>query len=151
MAYTGSKSQSGRRTSIAIGDGVTPTEGFTPIFEMKSSTQSGRNNPTDDTTNFDSSGREFVTTIPDFGSFEFTGARVSSDPGQMALEAAWSAATVHNFKITYPKRADQTTTGDVAAFKALVTDANESNSFDKQISVTYKIKVTGAITLTPGT
>ena len=149
MPYTSSQAGIGLGSILSIGTvGATPT--FTLVGELKSLTQSGRSVGTEDTTNFQSSAKEFLPTLVDSGTWDFSGNRIGSDAGQIAMEAAFSGLSLLPFKIQLPKTSKQTTAGDTFTFTALVQDLNYSVSVDKAVTVTGKLKVSGIITETPG-
>ena len=148
--YTTSKAGIGLKTVLSIGDGGTPTENFVAVGEIKTITQSGRQVATEDTTNMQSSAREFIPTLLDSGTWDISGNRIGTDAGQIAMEASFSGLKLHNFKIQLPVESGQTTTGDLFTFLALVQEVNYSVAVDKAQTFTAKLKVSGAITLTPG-
>lgn len=153
MSYSHSLAGVGLSTLLAIGDGAT-TEVFTTVGELKTLNQTGRTVATEDVTNFQSTQREFIPTLLDEGTWDFTGNRVGTDSGQILMESAINAASgmkLHNFKITLPKTPVQTTSGDVFAFAALVQEISYQVSVEKAVTFSGKIKVSGAITVTPGT
>lgn len=147
MSYTGSKAQSGSQTILAIGS--TPTT----IGEVTNLSQSGKQNATDDTTNLQSLGEEFIATLLKPGKWDVTLNRVSGDAGQLLLVAAFNAATVGPFTITLPKTPTQTTSGDKYAFTALVEELDDVSDVkpDKKVTTKASLKVSGAITFTAGT
>lgn len=143
MAYTGSKAISGQGTTLSIGG--TPTV----IGEVSDINQSGRQMGTEPTTNLQSVAKEFIGTIMDSGSVEFSFNRVASDAGQVAVEAALVAGLPVAFVLQEPK-GSFTTTGPKAAFNALVVESNLSWA-SKVITGKIKLMVSGAITWTAGT
>lgn len=149
MPYTQSAAGIGLGTILSIGTlGASPT--FTPVGELKTLTQSGRSVGTEDTTNFQSLAKEFIPTLVDSGTWDFSGNRIGGDSGQVAMEAAFSGLSLLPFKIQLPKTPKQASTGDTFTFNALVQDLNYSVSVDKAVTLTGKLKVSGIITETPG-
>lgn len=152
MSYSKSQAQSGRGTILSIGStGATPT--FSVIGEVKTATQSGSQWGTEDVTNFESGNdQEFQTTIRDNGEFSLAGNRVPSDAGQLATEAAFSDGIIRPFKLQLPINTltGQTSTGDLYTFSALVVSRDFSVEFNKVITFATKLKVSGPVTLTPG-
>lgn len=150
MTYSTTKAQSGRGTSLSIGTG-------SPVLigEIRSLSQSGNTWETSDVTNFQSGfTKEFIATILDSGEFEVTCNRVSSDAGQVALSTAFNgsgAGTLAAFSIALLKSGTQTTSGDAITFNALVQASNMTIDPTKEITTTYRLKVSGNWTLTPGT
>jgi hypothetical protein len=146
MTYTGSKAIAGRGSILSVG--ATPTV----VGEVKSSGFTGNKWDTVDVTNYQSGpDREFIVTVRDNGTLKVAGNRVSTDAGQLLVEAAYGTGAITAFILTLPKSAAQTTTGDTYGFNALV----ESRSFDddvtKEISWDVSLKISGAVTFTAGT
>jgi hypothetical protein len=146
MAYTGSKAQAGRGTTIGIGG--TPTL----IGEVTDIPMALPKWETAEVTNLDSgSDAEYITTIRKSSNFSVKGNRVASDAGQVAVQAAYATGTVSSFTVQLLKTGSQTTTGDKYVFNALVL----SQSFDitpaKQIEYALDLQITGAVTYTAGT
>ena len=153
MAYTKTKKQSGNLTQLSINTGTTSSPVWTPILEIVDIGQSGKTLKTDDATNLNSTMEEFIGTIANPGGFALSMNRVSSDPGQIALLASFNAATTLMYQAQLPKAPGQTTTGDLFAFSAIVEEFNDLGTVkaDKGIMTPAKLKVSGPITLTPGT
>jgi hypothetical protein len=143
-----SKSQAGRGTVIAIG--VTPTT----IGEVKNIKRSGNEWKTEDVSNMSTSTRstEKLATILEQGKVELSGNRVSSDAGQVALDAAFETGLASSFLITLPKTATQTTAGDTYAFSAIVlSNAPSDLDVTKTIQFGASLEITGDVTFTPAT
>jgi hypothetical protein len=150
MSYTGSKVGIGLGTILQIGSGGT-SETFTAIGEITGDVKmSGRTAKTIDITNMNSTASEFVPVLADSGTLDFTMNFVSSDAGQVALEAAFAGLVKHNFKLQYPKTSAQTTTGDLQTFNALVQELDYGTGVEKNSSVTVKLKISGPITTVAG-
>lgn len=149
MSYTKSQAGIGLGSILSIGSaGATPT--FTTVGEIKTINQSGRQVSTEDTTNLQSSAKEFIPTLVDSGTWDISGNRIGTDVGQIAMEAAFSSLALLPFTIQLPKQGSQTTKGDLFTFNALVQEANYSVAVDKAVTFTAKLKVSGAMTITPG-
>ena len=152
MAYTGSKAQVGIGTIFEIGTvGASPT--YTVIDEATDISQSGGQNPTDDTTNLQSSALEFIPTLQNPGMFNFTMNRIAGNTaaGQLAILAAFNTQTINPYRVTLPKGTGQATTGDRYTFIALVESCNLSNiGPTKKMSYSVTIKVSGQLTNTVG-
>lgn len=145
MSYTKSQAQYGRGTILAIG--TTPIT----VAEVKTIKLSGRKWDTEDTTNLQSSAKEFLASIMDQGEWDIAGNRVSNDAGQIAMEAAFGSGALTNFTITLPKSGAQTTTGDVYGFSAVVVECDYAIDVLKAIDFTAKLKISGVMTMTAGT
>lgn len=150
MSYIKSSAQSGKGVLLNINTGSPTTPIWTAVSEMKSFDQSGRQMMTVDVTNTESTAKEFIATIPDGGSWKVAGNRVGADTGQLAMETAYQAGTLTMFQIQFPKWGTQTTQGDAFSFNALIEDLNYSISVDKEVSVTSTLKLSGPMTITPG-
>lgn len=145
MTYSGSLAQSGRGTSLAIGS--TPT----PIGELSDFPLTRGKWGTADVTNFESgSDSEFIATIRKPGTLTLKGNRVSSDAGQVLVEAAYQDGVLQPFVATLPKTAAQTTIGDKYTFNALVLDYSFTITVEKQIEFSIELQISGAVTLTVG-
>lgn len=155
MSYTGTKAQSGFGTTLAINTGTASVPVWTVVDEVGSLSQSGTENKTDDATNLQSTAEEVVATILAPGAWDFTMNRLtaSSGPGQAAMLASFNAATTKQYKITLPINipCGQTSTGDSKTFLAIVQKMPLSEvKVDKIIKYQATLKISGAITETPG-
>jgi hypothetical protein len=154
MAYTGSKAQAGRGTVVSIG-GLTGGGGttFTPILELKSSGISGSEWTEEDVSNFNSgANKEWLTTMLDSGTVDLAGNRITGDPGQQALAAAFDSGLKYDFKIQLPinSQAGQTTSGDLFTFSALVKSSETTIETTKAVTRNFKLHISGPITETAG-
>jgi hypothetical protein len=142
-----SKSQAGRGATISIG--AAPTV----IGEVKNVKPSGEEWKTEDVTNLGTSGNntEKLATILEGGTVEISGNRVSSDAGQIALQAAFASGAPTNFVITLPKTSTQTVAGDTYTFSAIVL-ALPIPEVDvaKTIPFSAKLQVTDGVTFAVG-
>jgi hypothetical protein len=146
VTYTGSKAQAGRGSIISIGSG-TPVE----IGEISSCSPTGNAVEFVDTSNFDSGvDEEFLPTMRNNGSYRLQGNRVSSDAGQIAVNTAYNTLAIASYTIQYPKRSDQTSTGDKRVFNAFVETIGESIEVKNKITFDVTLKVSGLPVFTPG-
>jgi hypothetical protein len=147
MAYTGTKAQSGSQTTLSVG--ATPTL----VGEITDLAQSGKMNKTDDATNLESPGEEFIATLLAPGSWTITLNRVPGDAGQALMLTDFNSKVIDSFTVQIAKTATQTVSGDKYAFSALVEEWNDVSSVkaDKKITTQGKLKVSGSITFTAGT
>jgi hypothetical protein len=155
MSYTGSRAQAGRGSSLAIGPltGTTGTETYVTIGEIKTSGISGAQWQTEDVSNFQSNAdQEFLSTMRDNGTIDISGNRVTSDAGQVAVEAAFASGLKYDFKLTLPinVQAGQTTAGDYYTFSALVQSRDISVDTTKAIGWQVKLKISGPVSLVAG-
>lgn len=143
--YPGSQAQAGRGTTLGIG--ATPTL----IGELSDLPLNRGKWNTVETTNFDSgSDAEYLSTVRKAATITLKGNRVSSDAGQVAVEAAYQAGTRETFVVTLPKTSTQTTAGDTYTFEALVVSCDFSIQTEKQVEFSIELQVTGATTFTAG-
>lgn len=150
MAYTESLSGIGLGSTLSINTGTASTPSWTPVGELNKLNLTGRTAGTADSTNFQSSAREFKATLIDSGSWEFAGNRVGGDAGQVAMESAFTSLALKQFQIQLPKSGTQTTAGDSFTFTALVEEIDYSVEVDKIVSMSGKLKVSGILTETAG-
>jgi hypothetical protein len=145
MTYTGSKAQAGRGSTLSIGG--TPTE----IGEVSEVPFTRPEWEFVETTNFDSgSDAEMLSTMRKVADITFTFNRVSSDAGQVLVEAAYVAGTITAFVLQLPKTAAQTTTGDKYTFNAFVIGSDIKVSPKDKVAGTVKLQTSGPVTLTVG-
>ena len=85
----------------------------------------------------------------DAGQVAIGGVSKLSDPGQLALNAAFIAQTLVIVQHQYLPLAGQTV-GFLRAYSGYLQDNNLDTQFDKANSFAATIKVTGQITDTPG-
>ena len=152
MSYTNSQAQTGLGSNISINTGTGTTPTWTQIFEITSAKMSGRQAKTVDVTNLQSTAAEFITTLVDSGTFDCSGNRVTGDPGQSAVEAAFSGLLSKQYKITLPKTAAQVSSGDSYTFNAVVQEWAPISDVgtDKAVQFSLKLKISNTITFTAG-
>jgi hypothetical protein len=136
------KAQSGLGSLVKIG-AVT-------IGEIQSIKQSGCKWDTEEATNLASTAKEFVPTIIDWGEFQVSAKRVSTDAGQLAVVAAFGTGASSAFSVTLLKEAGQVTTGDIYTFNGIVTELSIAVDATKLTPLEFKIKVSGAVTFVEG-
>lgn len=153
--YSGSKASVELGSSVSIGPlaSATGSPTYTAIAEITDIDFSGMKVATVDVTNMSSTAHEKVGTLPDYGSIKVSANRVSNDPGQLAMVAAFATGGTYLFQVQEPVNAKigQSTTGNLYAFSAIVTEGPSfSLTPDKPAVVTFTVEVTGAITFTAG-
>ncbi len=144
-SYTSSQAHPDLGTTIGIG--ATPTV----IGEVKTIKQSGRKTDTEEVTNMNSTAKEFIPTIADWGEWDVEGNLVSSDAGIIAVETAFSSKAVSAFTIQRSKTATQVTSGDKYTFNAIVTELDYNFDAVKAATFSLKLKVSGVVTFIAGT
>lgn len=139
-------------TGAAGTAGTPPSSGAgTVIGEVSDSPLNRGEWQFDDTTNFQSdSDKEVISTIRDNGSVPFKGNRVSSDAGQLLVEAAYQSGAKQSFTLTFPKTSAQTVKGDSYSWAAFVKGHKFTVETTKKIGMEVDLMVSGKITFTPG-
>lgn len=124
---------------------------FVPVFEVSQAPTSGQKWDLEEVTNFNSAQfKEWLKTLLDSGKVAVQGNRVSTDPGQQLLKAAFLDTAAYMFQITLPLDQDQTTSGDAALYAGLVEQYDDTVTVGKAIKISVSIQRTGAITYTQG-
>jgi hypothetical protein len=147
MAYTGSKAQSGLGSTLQVNaTGASPPT-WTLVGEVIEGTMSPKN-LFDDTTNLQSTAKEFLAVLPDPGKVTMSMNRVSNDPGQVIIQTSFQNRTRLQYQLVLPVNtvAGQTTTGDIYSFLAYVEDLAPDIKTDKKIVSKFTLQVTGGIT-----
>lgn len=145
MTYTASAAQAGRGSTLSIGG--TPTM----IGELSDVPFNRGKWQTADVTNFESgSDAEFISTIRKPGTVTLKGNRVSSDAGQIAVEAAYQSGALVAFTLQLPKTPAQTSSGDKYTFSALVLGSDFDVKTTEAIEFSIELQISGAVTLTVG-
>ena len=152
MSYTQSAAQAGLGSIISINTGTQASPTWTQIFEINSAKLSGRQTKTADVTNLQSPAAEYIATIVEPGTFDCTGNRVHADPGQTAVDSAFSSLAAKQFQVQLPKISTQTTQGDAYTFSAVVQEWESIGDIspDKAVVFSLKLKITGQITYAAG-
>lgn len=132
---------------------LTFTIGYTVVGELKVGDPGKGQYDKEDVSNFQSLiDKEYKKMMRDNGTPKLTGNRVSSDAGQLAVSAAYDDAdNSYMIQITIPKRSDQTSTGDIYTYDALVMSRTfgpiETN---KTIPFEVDLQITGPVTFVAG-
>ncbi len=126
-----------------------------PVAEIKTMSWSGAQADTEDVSNMDSPNayKESVVTMLDSGEVSLSGNRISGDAGQTAFNTAYGNRAKISCKIELPiaTAAGQTAQGDVYTFDAWVTQPTLVDlQYDKAITFSAKVKITGPVTLALG-
>lgn len=154
MSYTGTAAQAAIGAAININTSSTSTPTWTLVGEIKEATWSNRVIKTADATNLESTFEEFIATLPNPGTVEFTCNRIPglTDGGQSAVDASYRAATTKSYQIVLPKGGAQTTTGDAYVFKAIVEECSPVATISPEKIVDFKVrlKLSGSDTFTAG-
>lgn len=117
--------------------GTAVTVGGTAITGLRDLSFSGGDVPTIDTTSHDSTAKEFVPGLVDWGTFEIDCLTNHDDAGQDALRAAVGTSVA--FVVTLPNT-------ETISFSAIVGVTNESIPLEGAVSFSVSCKITGAKT-----
>lgn len=153
MSYGASKSQTSQGILLYINEGAASPPDWVLIGEPLSLTFSPKNE-FDDPTNLQSLAKEYLATLQDPGKLNVDLNRVSTDAGQILLEADFSAnpPTRSQYKATFPVNtaAGQTTTGDVYTMLGFVETLAPEVKVNKKVTSKFSLQLTGPITLVVG-
>lgn len=142
-AYSGTKAQTGLGSTLSIGSPAVL------IGEVRSTAISASLG-TVDVSNYQSLAREWIATLKDNGSCKITGSRVSSDLGQLAVEAAFNSGLIQPFTLVLDKTPAQETSGDTYQFNAIVEERAFTVAADKEVDYQLSLKISNGMTLVQG-
>lgn len=92
-----------------------------------------------DTTDLDSTAKEFISGLADEGKFSFEAKTLHADAGQLALRAARASRAVKNIRLTFPDAV-------VASFDVLVKSIPVAGGVDAVLKGSVDCKITGPVT-----
>jgi len=92
-----------------------------------------------DATDMDSTAKEYLLGLQDFGKFSLDINSKRDDPGQIAMEAARSSGAPTPFRLTLPN-------GKVATFDVLVKSTPLSGAVNALLTGTIDTRITGEVT-----
>lgn len=147
-----SQANTGLGTTLKINTGTSGSPTWTLVGELTDTPLSGRKVDTTDTTNFQSTAKEFKATIVESGNVKVTGNYLGTDAGQLALEAAFESLKTTQFQVTLPVTGTQGTSGDIWTFSAVVEELSPFGTLSptKVVSFQASLKVTGSFVVTRG-
>lgn len=117
---------------------ATPTQ-WTKIANWKAFSGLDGQRSEIDTSNLDSTGKEYLLGLADFGQFTSELDYGPADAGQLALRAALSASTSRPFKLTLPNL-------ETVTFNGLVKSLPISGGVDQVVKSQVTIRITGSPT-----
>ena len=117
--------------------GTTVSAGASAIGGLTDVNLSGGDVPNFDMTTHDSTAKEFVPGLVDYGTLELSGKFNNADPGQDALRSG--VGTTVAFVVTYPNSA-------TVSFSAIIGVMNESAPLEGSVDFSISCKITGAKT-----
>jgi hypothetical protein len=124
--------------TLEIGNGDSPLT-FTEVGEITNFTAFDGAAAEIDTTHLQSTAKEFLMGLQDFGNFNCDTNYLSADAGQVLVRAAKASRAVQDFKLTY---SDATT----ASFQGYVLSAPVSGGVDSKLDGSFSIRITGDVT-----
>jgi len=155
-AYNGSKASEGMGSSVLIGPLVTAigTPSYVAIGELVDVDFSGSKRTVLDPTNMQSGGIvEKLDTLLDNGNVKLTMNRITNDPGQIALAAAYTAGGKYLWQVQEPIEATlgQTSVGNLYSFAAIINEGPNFKLDPKNLTqVSYSLDISGGVSFTPG-
>jgi|SRR5579864_6273573 len=147
--YVSSKAQSGQGTLIQINPTLASPSVWVTVGEPLS-IMFGDKNIFDDTTNLQSTAKEFLAILPDPGILQVDLNRFSGDAGQVAVRNSYANLTRVPWQVVMPLAPGQSVSGDVYSFLAYVEQLTPDVKVDKKVTAKFSLRVTGAITFTLG-
>lgn len=127
-------------TQLQVGDGATPTEGFTAIPAVRSIDWPGAPPPDIDVSDLASTGKEYVSGLPDFGEitceviWDFSANALHK---QLYDDSVAGSTNTRNYKRVDPG-------GEVRSFAAYVRNVSEPREVDGAMVNTVTLRVTGS-------
>lgn len=153
MSYTGTKAAIGKGLKLQINTGTASSPTWVTVGESLEMTLASKM-LTEEATNFDSSATEYIGTLADGGEIKFSCNRVSSDAGQVAMQAAGpmgaGAGLFKSFQAIAPLAVGQTSLGDTWTWNAIVTEFNPAFKPDKKTSMSGVMRTTNGVVYTEG-
>lgn len=128
-------------TKLRIGNTASPPV-FTQVKELVSFNAFDGEAATIDVTNMDSTAREYLMGLPDFGGFTGQFNYLPKDPGHQAMRTAKQARAKRPFEF-------ELSDGSLYTFEAFVTAAPLSGGVDAKVDGSFSLLVTGEPEFTP--
>lgn len=123
---------------LEIGNGDSPLT-FTEVKEVVSFNGFDGQAAEIDVTHLQSTAKEFIMGLQDFGTFSCDVNYLSADPGQVAMRAAKATREIQTFRLTF---SDTKT----ATFNGYVLSAPISGGVDAKVDGSFSIRITGDVT-----
>ncbi len=152
MAYINSQATAGRGSKLQYSTNP-PSVPYTVLAEIKTANFSGLKYDLADVSNFESSNfREWLPTMADSGDLAFTGNLIPNDPTEAQLISFFNAATLVTWEVVLPAAPAQgyMTSLGTFTFLAYVSGIDRNIQFDKESTISGKLKITGPITYAAG-
>jgi predicted secreted protein len=126
-------------TAFSIQTVTTPSVVFTDVGEVVSFSGLDGSASEIDVTSLESTAKEFLMGLQDWGGFKVDCNYLASDDGQEALRAAKASREIQNFKLTL---SDDST----ASFSGYVLSASLDGGVDSKIATSFDIRISGDVT-----
>lgn len=123
-------------TLIGISVGGTSPISYTPLGEVVSYTAFDGQAAEIDTTHLQSTSKEFLMGLQDFGKVTYQANYLSTDAGQVIARAAKASRAKHYLKITQSD-------GKYVTFEGFVLSAPLSGGVDAKVDTSFDVRVTG--------
>lgn len=126
---------------VKTGDAASP-EVFTAVTEVQTVSFSGDKVDTVDVTHAASPGanREFIATLGDNGTMQFTANLLPTDTTQINLKTKRDAKAPINWQVVLPSALGK------FSFAGIITGIDRNLDFSKEAKITVKVKITGTLT-----
>lgn len=129
-----------KNTILKRGDGA-GSESFNAVEEMWTITGPDGSLAELDTTNLESTAREFIPGLPDAGNIQCEAGYNHGNVQQVGLKTDMDGQVVRNFTITFPN-----TAATVWSFAAFVSNWSVGVERDGVSALSFTLRVTGAVT-----
>lgn len=152
MSYTNSKAAAGRGSSLQYSTNP-PSVAYQTLAEIKQAAFSGAKYDLEDVSNFQSSNfKEWLPTLADSGDLSFSGNMIPNDTTESDLIGFFNAATLVQWEVVLPPNAQQGFPTSLGTFKfaGYVSEISRDIQVAKAMTISGKIKITGAISFTAG-
>lgn len=122
---------------LEIGNGDSPLT-YTEVKEVTTFTGFDGQAAEIDVTHLQSTAKEWLMGLQDFGTFSCDVNHLPTDPGQVAMRAAKTSRDIQDFKVTF---SDLST----ATFQGYVLSNTLSGGVDAKVDGSFNIRITGAV------
>lgn len=124
--------------TFEIGNGDSPLT-YTAVGEISNFSGFDGQAAEIDVTHLQSTAKEFLMGLQDFGSFSLDANYLPSDAGQVLMRAGKTSRAVQDFRATF---SDSST----ATFQGFVLSATTSGGVDSKVDTSFSIRITGVVT-----
>jgi hypothetical protein len=124
--------------ALAIGNGDSPLT-YTDVGEVTNFSGFDGQAAEIDVTHLQSTAKEFLMGLQDFGNFNVDTNYLNGDAGQVLMRAAKTSRAIQDFRLTF---SDNST----ATFQGYVLSAPVSGGVDNKVDGSFNIRITGPVT-----